>query len=259
VVIGCRDPFAQVDGKGIEKLVAAGVKTEVGVLEQACQELNKRFFTFQTKHRPHVILKWAQTADGKMAGSPGKRLFITNAFTDRLVHKWRTEEMAIAVGTNTALADDPRLNSRLWPGKDPVRIVVDRHLRLPSFLNLFDGSVPTIVFNTQKHTLQGLDWPPSTSALQFYQVTEDVSLVPQIMNALYQLKLQSILVEGGAGLLQSFIDEDYWDEARVITNRELFAGEGLPAPALKSAMLLQTEHLFADTIQFFKNVYTSSA
>ncbi|MBL7738089.1 MAG: bifunctional diaminohydroxyphosphoribosylaminopyrimidine deaminase/5-amino-6-(5-phosphoribosylamino)uracil reductase RibD, partial [Chitinophagaceae bacterium] len=219
VVIGCRDPFKEVNGKGIEKLKAAGVEVESGVLEKECRELNKRFFTFHTAHRPYIILKWAQTGDGFMAPPPPKggiaasedfkeafkiedskappsegfgeaRLLITNEYTNRLVHKWRSEEASILVGTNTALHDDPELTTRLWPGHSPVRLVVDMSLRLPSFLHVFDKKVKTIVFNTVKHEEQG--------DLIYYQVTEDVSLVHQVVNALYQLKLQSVLVEGGA-------------------------------------------------------------
>ncbi|MBL7743449.1 MAG: bifunctional diaminohydroxyphosphoribosylaminopyrimidine deaminase/5-amino-6-(5-phosphoribosylamino)uracil reductase RibD, partial [Chitinophagaceae bacterium] len=218
-VIGCRDPFKEVNGKGIEKLKAAGVEVETGVLEKECRELNKRFFTFHTAHRPYIILKWAQTADGFMAPPPPKRgiiaseylkesfkiedskappsegfgearLLISNEYTNRLVHKWRSEEASIMVGTNTALHDDPELTTRLWPGHSPVRLVVDMSLRLPSFLHVFDRKAKTIVFNTVKHEEQG--------DLIYYQVTEDVSLVHQVVNALYQLKLQSVLVEGGA-------------------------------------------------------------
>ncbi|HJW16280.1 MAG TPA: bifunctional diaminohydroxyphosphoribosylaminopyrimidine deaminase/5-amino-6-(5-phosphoribosylamino)uracil reductase RibD, partial [Flavisolibacter sp.] len=153
VVIGCRDPFVQVDGKGIEKLLAAGVEVTTGILEKECKELNKLFFTFHTLHRPYIILKWAQTSDGKIAyptlrkksSSPVSRLFITNAYTNRLVHKWRSEQMAILVGTNTAMHDDPSLNTRLWPGNSPVRLVIDKELALPPGLKLFDGSIPTIV------------------------------------------------------------------------------------------------------------------
>jgi diaminohydroxyphosphoribosylaminopyrimidine deaminase/5-amino-6-(5-phosphoribosylamino)uracil reductase len=246
VVIGCRDPFAQVDGKGIEKLEAAGTKVTVGVLEQAATELNKRFFTFHRQHRPYIILKWAQTANGRIGKEDYARLRISGALTNRLVHRWRSEEAAILVGTNTAFFDDPQLNTRLWSGPDPVRLVVDMDLRLPSSLKLFDKTVRTIVFNTRQHEEQG--------NLLYYQVTKDVSLVHQIANALYQQKILSVLVEGGARLLQSFIDEGYWDEARIITNEELFVEGGIAAPVLGAAQLTDTIQLGSDSIKMVKRM-----
>jgi diaminohydroxyphosphoribosylaminopyrimidine deaminase/5-amino-6-(5-phosphoribosylamino)uracil reductase len=131
VVVGCRDPFPEVDGKGIEKLRAAGVEVTVGVLEAECKELNRRFFTFHTQHRPYIVLKWAQSMNGRIAGDGEGRVLISNAYTNRLVHRWRSEEAGILVGTRTALADDPALTARLWNGPDPVRLVIDKELRLP--------------------------------------------------------------------------------------------------------------------------------
>ncbi|WP_375303909.1 bifunctional diaminohydroxyphosphoribosylaminopyrimidine deaminase/5-amino-6-(5-phosphoribosylamino)uracil reductase RibD [Niastella sp. OAS944] len=249
VVIGCRDPFKQVDGKGVEKLQAAGIQVTMNVLEQECKTLNKRFITFHTEHRPYIVLKWAQTANAKIAGEAGgERLLISNEFTNRLVHKWRGEEAAILVGTNTALFDDPSLTTRLWKGANPMRLVVDMNLRLPSSLQLFNKQVKTIVFNGLKHDEQ--------ENLLHYQVTQDVKLVHQIANALYQLKVQSVLVEGGAQLLQSFIDEGLWDETRVITNNEQIVANGLPAPRMQSGRLLKQESLFSDTLQYFVNPQT---
>lgn len=244
VVIGCRDPFVQVDGKGIDKLLAAGINVTLGVLEPESVDLNKRFFTFHRQHRPYIVLKWAQTADGRIANEDHSRLHISNGLTNRLVHKWRSEEAAILVGTNTALFDDPQLTTRSWTGKDPIRLVVDMDLRLPSSLKLFDQQVRTIVFNTVRHEEQ--------DNLMFYQVTKDVSLVHQISNALYQLNILSVLVEGGAQLLQSFIDEGYWDEARIITNQSFFAGAGIKAPVLGTATLIETISIATDTIQILK-------
>lgn len=255
VVIGCRDPFVQVNGKGIEKLEAAGVEVLLGVLEADCKKLNKRFFTFHTQHRPYVILKWAQTSDGKIANKDYSRVLISNAGTNRIVHKWRSEEMAILVGTNTALFDDPELNTRLWPGSSPLRLVVDLHLRLPQSLKLFNGEVTTIVFNLHQHTLPPEKIEMTTlreKGVWYYQVTKEVSLVPQIMNALYQLSVQSVLVEGGSFLLQSFIDENSWDEARVITNETLEIGSGLPAPILKGQSLMASETIASDHIRYYQ-------
>lgn len=298
VVIGCPDSFVQVNGKGIEKLRAAGVEVEVGILEEECKELNKRFFTFHQKKRPYVVLKWAQTLNGMIAlrqrppltPPTGKnnaqpllkqearhlsgtsqseqrsadpfpvggsrmgafRLLISNDFSNRLVHKWRSEEAAIVVGTNTALYDDPQLSTRLWSGKNPIRIVIDMNLRLPSSLQVFDGLIPTIVFNKHKHNL-----PIENIAVQnlagvnYYQLTEEVNLIHQLLNGLYHLNIQSILVEGGAQLLQSFIDEGLWDEASVITNEQLLIGDGLQAPVLINHQLIKSQTIFSDVIRFY--------
>ena len=243
VVVGCRDPFPLVDGKGIEKMRAAGISVEVGVLEKECMELNRRFFTFNTQHRPYIVLKWAQSMDGKMGGRAGERVFISNEYTNRLVHKWRSEEAAILVGTNTALLDDPALTVRLWNGPDPIRLVIDKDLSLPVSLRLFDGQVRTVVFNLEKHEEQG--------NLQYYQLSEDSSLVHQLVVALHQLKIQSVLVEGGAALLQSFIDEGYWDEARIITNETLQIPGGLASPVLPGGRLVFQEKLFSDVISHY--------
>ena len=143
------------NGKGIEKLIAAGVEVTNGILEQECKQLNKRFFTFHTKHRPYIILKWAQTADHKIGNAGNNRLIITNEFTNRTVHKWRSEEAAIMAGTNTVMMDDPQLTNRLWNGMHAARVIIDMDLRLPSSLKVFDGSVKTIVFNAIKHEESG--------------------------------------------------------------------------------------------------------
>jgi diaminohydroxyphosphoribosylaminopyrimidine deaminase/5-amino-6-(5-phosphoribosylamino)uracil reductase len=230
VVVGCRDPFPEVNGKGIEKLKSAGVDVVQGVLEKDCKEINKRFFTFHTKHRPYIILKWAETADKKIGNAGNNRLLITNEFTNRMVHKWRSEEAAIMAGTNTVMLDDPQLTNRLWYGHHPSRVIIDTDLRLPSSLKVFDGSINTIVFNALKHEEQ--------NNLLFYQVTQDVNLVHQVTNGLFQLKILSVMIEGGAKLIQSFIDEGSWDEARVITNSSLIYGEGgIASPMLTDAKL----------------------
>ena len=222
VVIGCSDPFKEVDGKGIEKLRTAGITVESGVLEKECISLNKRFFTFHKQHRPYIILKWAQSADGMIAGVGSKRLLISNDFSNRLVHKWRSEEGAILVGTNTALLDNPELTTRLWPGKSPTRLVLDMNLRLPTSLKLLDGTQETIIFNTIREGEE--------SNLHYYKVDGSSDIIQQLCTALFKLKVQSIIVEGGSKLLQSFIDAGLWDEARVITNKKLFISSGIPAP-----------------------------
>ena len=158
--------------------------------------------------------------------------------------------MAIAVGTNTAFHDDPELSTRLWPGSHPIRIVVDSDLRLPSSLKLFDGTIPTIVFNTKKHSIENVK-AAFQGGVHYYQVAEDVSLVHQMLHALYKMNIQSVLIEGGAALLQSFIDEGMWDEAKIITNEELIIGEGLPAPVLNQHQLVHTDKFFSDIVHTY--------
>jgi len=255
VIIGSHDINKRVDGAGIKKLMMAGVDVIIGVLQDECIDLNKRFFTFHGENRPYVVLKWAQTAAGIMGSQSNghipdasERLLISNEYTNRLVHRWRSEEASILVGTNTALYDNPSLTTRLWDGPSPVRLIIDMNLRLPDSLKVFDRKERTIVFNTIMHVEE--------DNLLYYQVTEDVSLVHQVLNALYHLEIQSVLVEGGAFLLQSFIDEGLWDEIRRIEtkNNSLLTNiaNGLKAPALPNALKVDEQKLFADTIEIFK-------
>lgn len=245
VVVGTGDPFKQVDGKGIERMQQAGVKVIYGILENECIELNKRFFTFHLQQRPYIILKWAQTADAKMSSGTAKRLHISNELTNRLVHQWRGQEAAILVGTNTVLLDNPSLNVRLAAGNNPVRLIVDMNLRLPQHLNIFDKSQPTIIFNSVKHT--------EDENLLYYQLTGETNVVQQILNACFQLKIQSLLVEGGSQLLQSFINDDSWDEIRMIINNKMFAGEGLLSPVIPGNIAaFKREEILTDTIAYFR-------
>ncbi len=246
VVIGCRDPFKKVDGKGIEKLLASGIEVMQDVLKEECVEVNKRFLTFHTKHRPYIILKWAQSNNGKIAGINDERIFISNEFTNRIVHKWRSEEAAILVGTNTALLDDPELNVRLWNGTQPVRLILDMDLRLPQSLKIFNDRSKTIIFNAIKHE--------EGNNLLYYEISNDVNIVHQITHALYQLNIQSVFIEGGAKLLQSFIDEEMWDEAVIINNKELIIKNGLSAPMLKREKLICSENIFSDNISYYQNL-----
>ena len=250
VVVGCTDPFEKVSGKGIEGLRAAGVEVAVGILEKECMDLNKRFFTFHSLKRPYIILKWAQTGDGKIAARWNERLHISNEFTNRIVHKWRSEEQSILIGTKTALLDDPQLTTRLWPGKNPVRLVADMNLRLPPHLKIFDRSIPTIVFNGEKNEM--------SNNLQHYKIDREQPLVEEILTTLHKLQLQSIMVEGGAQLLQSFIDAGAWDEARVITNQAMILGEGISAPQLKEHKFITSEQHGSDSIQFYKPAHQST-
>jgi len=243
VVVGCRDPFPKVNGKGIEQLQNAGIEVIVGIEEETCKQLNKRFFTFQQLYRPFVVLKWAQSSNLKINAYGIDRLFITNDFSNRLVHKWRSEEASIMVGTNTALADNPALTTRLWSGRHPVRIVVDLDLRLPQNLILFNRKFPTIVFNSIKDEEE--------ENLLYYKVDADESLAIQIMQALFELKLQSVIIEGGSRLLQHFIDEGIWDQICTITNNDLVVTEGLSAPELPLAKKEKEFNLLTDTISIY--------
>lgn len=233
VVIGCRDPFEFVNGKGIERLQAAGKDVTVGVLEDDCRELNRRFFTYQEKKRPYIILKWAQTADGKISGGK-ERLLISNKFTNRLVHRWRSEEAAILVGTNTALSDNPQLNTRLWGGSAPVRVVLDLDLRLPLSLNIFDRKQKTIILNSVKEAEE--------DNLYYLKIEKENNMLEQICEVLYRQKIQSVLVEGGSRMLQSFIEADLWDEIRVISSSDVISGGGLSSPPLP-ATAAKTEEI----------------
>ena len=244
VVIGCRDPFAEVDGKGIEKLQNAGVEVVCGVLETECTALNQRFFTFHLKKRPYIILKWAQTADGYMAAAAAERLMITNELTNRIVHRWRSEEAAILVGSRTALLDDPALTNRYAAGNNPVRVVVDRQLKLPATLQLFNREQKTIVLNelTQR----------DEQGLIHHRLKPATDIVEQITQACYELQLTSLIVEGGSTLLQQFITKRIWDEARIITNRDLVIGEGMKAPQLMGGYQTAEENFLADCIRYYR-------
>lgn len=243
VVIGMQDPFAAVNGKGILQLKNAGVRVKTGVLEEECKQLNKSFICFHQNKRPYIVLKWAQSVNGKIAGPDQERVLISNEYTGRLVHKWRTEEAAILVGTNTALLDDPLLDNRFWFGNPPLKMVVDRTLRLPGSLKLFHSGAPPVIFNELKESKQDHRF----SRLDFNHLPEE------ICKFCYNHQIQSVLIEGGSVLLQSFIDSGLWDEARVITNPKLQIENGKDAPALKSASLRSSERLLDDQINYFVN------
>ncbi len=244
VVIGCRDPFFEVNGKGIEKLLVHGVHVEFPFLEELSKEKNRRFFTFHQKRRPWIILKWAQSVNHKIADKSEIRTSISNDFSNRLVHKWRSEEAGILVGTNTALHDNPELTTRLWPGKNPVRIVIDKKLRLPDFLKIFDGGSQTIVLNESTDL--------SAGKILFKKMDFGKQGIPAVLSALHDLTILSVLVEGGARLLQSFIEAGIWDEIRVITNHAFTIPEGISAPYFKDARLVKSERFESDTITYYE-------
>lgn len=243
VVIGCRDPFTEVNGKGIEKLGEAGVEVIEGIIEDECRQMNKRFFTYHQKKRPYVILKWAQTADFRISSGTTSRLMISNEVTNRLVHKWRTEEAAILVGTNTALLDNPELTSRLWPGPNPIRVVIDLDLKLPPELNIFNGDARTIIVNSLKNE--------ESNNILYHRIEKKGRLVEQLLEALYHLGIQSVLVEGGAGTLQSFIEAGTWDESRVITNTQMMEKKGMISPELVHSKKVNEIFVLSDKIEIF--------
>lgn len=222
VVVGCRDPFAQVDGKGIEKLQAAGITVTTGVLEQECQWLNRRFFTRVQKQRPYIILKWAQTTDGFFAPADGTQHWITGPEARKLVHQWRSEEDAIMIGKNTAAIDNPQLNVRYAEGRPPKRVLIDRRLELDKNLNIFDQSVETLIFN---HVKTDVD-----DKIKYIALEDFDRFVPQyILFQLYLQDIQSVIIEGGAHTLNTFINEGLWDEARIFTGPSVL-NNGIKAP-----------------------------
>ncbi|MFN7775747.1 bifunctional diaminohydroxyphosphoribosylaminopyrimidine deaminase/5-amino-6-(5-phosphoribosylamino)uracil reductase RibD [Flavobacterium sp.] len=229
VVVGTVDPFAAVAGRGIQKLREAGRTVGVGVLERECQSLNRRFFTFHNEHRPYILLKWAQTADGFIAPlekEAQKPVWISNAYARQKVHQWRSEEQAILVGTKTVVDDNPQLNTREWFGNAPVRIVLDREGKIDPSYRVLDGTQPTLVITEAKKSL--LD-----NRVAYQNCIFDGSLPQQIARILYQKGLQSVIIEGGAKTLQLFIDAGLWDEARVFESAEQW-GQGIPAPRFEA-------------------------
>ncbi|MFN0083134.1 MAG: bifunctional diaminohydroxyphosphoribosylaminopyrimidine deaminase/5-amino-6-(5-phosphoribosylamino)uracil reductase RibD [Ferruginibacter sp.] len=250
VVIGCKDPFEKVNGTGIDRLIAAGINVEVNVLKSECIDLNKRFFCFHTKRRPYIILKWAETNDRFIAGKNAAPIKISNLFTDVLVHKYRSHEAAILVGTATALVDNPTLTARHWPGPNPVRVIIDRDLKLNDDKNIFNPDAPTIVINRKKTELN--------KNIKFYRVEESDSIVTGIMKCLFEQQLNSVIIEGGAKTIQSFIDASLWDEAMIITNSGLMLQDGVQSPRLKNQKEQSFISLFSDGISFLKNISNDS-
>lgn len=248
VIIGCRDSFEKVDGKGIAKLKAAGIKVITGVLGEEAVALNKAFFTFHQSKRPYITLKWAQTANGYISEAGKARLMITNQYTNRLVHGWRSSHTAILVGANTAINDDPLLDNRNWMGTAPRKVLFDPHLKASVTLRLFNTKEVVIVLNTIKDAVSG--------NIIYLKVDKNNS-VTEAVHQLRQLNIQSLFVEGGAFVHQSFIKAGLWDEARIITNRELFVQDGISAPLLSAQVKLSTITLQNDEITYFKNQHNS--
>lgn len=228
VVICNVDTNPLVGGQGIAKLREAGIAVQTGVMATEGRWLNRRFFTFIEQNRPYIILKWAETADGFIARKNQDSKWISSPLSRMLVHRWRAEETAIMVGTNTALHDNPQLNVRDWSGNNPLRIVVDLSLRLPGSLRLFDGRQPTICYNLLKNDQR--------NNLQFVQVQTRDTLLTEIIQDLYARKIQSLIVEGGSALLNSFIAQQWWDEIRLFKSPQTF-GSGIAAPVFQGNLL----------------------
>lgn len=252
VVIGCIDSYTEVSGKGIEKLKQNGTDVTVGVLEDECRNLNNKFFIYQSLQRPYIILKWAQTADNKIGAIRNNRLLISGKNANKLVHKWRSETAGILIGTNTAKLDDPELTNRLWNGNSPVRLIIDLDLKFSSDLKIFKNNATTIVFNLQKNSPEIHE--PLNKQVYYYQVSAREKIIEEVLRACYELKIQSVLVEGGRKTLQSFIGKNLWDEARIITNTKMFVGEGLPAPQLINAQIQNEFFLEDDLVANYKRV-----
>lgn len=228
VVVACRDPYEQVNGRGIAKLREAGIEVVEGVLEEEAKFVNRRFFMRVQKQRPYVILKWAETADGFFAPKDSRQQWITGFGAKVLNHQWRSQEDAILVGANTALIDNPRLDVRHWFGKNPKRIVIDKALSLPQHLHLFDQQVDTLVFNAVK-----TDWQDNLKLIALENF--DWYLPQNILYQLHLMDIQSLIVEGGVKTLQLFIAAGLWDEARVFRGQTTYWTAGLAAPRLPVA------------------------
>jgi diaminohydroxyphosphoribosylaminopyrimidine deaminase/5-amino-6-(5-phosphoribosylamino)uracil reductase len=234
VVIGTVDPNVKVAGNGIKKLIEAGINVTVGILEAECNELNKRFFTFHKKKRPYIILKWAESQDGFIApdetlrkaqnDNEKKPVWITNTYSRQLVHKWRSEEQAILVGTQTVIDDNPKLNTRDWAGNNPIRVVLDLNNRIPEENAVFDNQVKTIVFTKSTNAT-------NKENTIFERIDFEQNIAQQILDVLYQHQIQSVIIEGGRQTLQTFIDANLWDEARIFVGNLSFQS-GTKAPIL---------------------------
>lgn len=243
VVIANQDPNPLVSGKGIAKLRNAGITVTTDILSDDAAKLNRRFFTYMRKGRPYIILKWAQTSDGFMARTNFDSKWISDAYSRQLVHKWRTEEDAVLVGSGTAMHDNPQLNVRHWTGRNPVRIVIDRNLRLDKSLNLFDGTQRTLCYNLIRNETH--------DKVSFIKLDRN-QFLHAMMEHLFREKIQSVIVEGGSQLLKSFIEAGLWDEARIFISPATFR-EGIAAPMI-AGQLTQQIRLMNDWLKIIEPV-----
>ncbi len=247
VVIGTIDPNSKVAGKGIQKLKDSGVNVTLGILEKEGNELNKRFFTFHRKSRPYIILKWAESADGFISPinkSEQKPVWISNEYSRQLVHKWRSEEQAILVGTQTIIDDNPSLTVRDWVGINPIRLVIDKENTIDSSYNIFDNQAKTIVFSNKEVT-------SNSDTIQYIKVDFDKNYTQAIVDKLFENNIQSIIIEGGRKTIQSFIDAHLWDEARVFIGG-INLNKGTKAPKINNTIYSKS-YLKKDTLLTYRN------
>lgn len=249
VVVGTADPFPEVAGMGIARLKQAGIDVETGILENECRELNRRFITFHENKRPYVILKWAQTQNGFLddgrEGKTGPSVWISNSLSRRLVHRFRSQEAAVLVGTVTALKDDPSLTVRDWSGRNPLRVVLDSKNQLPRSLRLFDHRQMTLVFTGEDRE--------NEENIEFEKISFQGNVPAQVLETLYHRNIQSLIVEGGAITLRGFLESDVWDEAHIFTSL-LWFEKGTPAPELR-AVATAMEWLDDDRLMVFRHYY----
>ena len=249
VVIGCIDTFSEVSGRGIQHLRNAGINVTVGVMEKESRELNRRFFTFHESKRPYIILKWAATKDGfidieRETIKNNRPTWITNEYARRAVHLWRSKEQSILVGSVTAIKDNPSLTVRDWSGTNPMRLVLDRKNILPDYLSLFDGKTPTLIFCNDNKKDDKL------AEKIIIDNNQDPTLA--IVEELYQRQIQSVIVEGGAKLLNTFIEKDLWDEARIFIGNQWFK-KGVKAPKINETPV--SSEKFGDSEMFvYRNI-----
>ena len=248
VVIGCLDSNSLVAGKGVFHLENAGINVIVGVLETECRMHHKRFFKVQENKRPYIILKWAETKDGfvaPIAKNEIKPIFISNTYSQQLVHKLRSAEHAILVGTKTVLADNPKLNIRSWSGENPIRVVLDNTLRIPKNSNILDGSAKTIVITRAKDKNI-----VSSKNLIFEEIDFSKNIAKQVCEVLSKYQIQSLIVEGGTQTLQTFIDEKLWDEAMVFVGNTSFV-KGVKSPIITKEF--KEEFIESDVLKRYTN------
>ena len=247
VVIGTIDPNSKVSGKGIQKLKDSGVNVTYGILVNECNELNKRFFTFHSKTRPFIILKWAESSDGFISPinkKEQKPVWLSNEYSRQLVHKWRSEEQAILVGTQTIIDDNPSLTVRDWVGKNPIRVLIDRDNAIDTSSNVFDNQAKTIVFSNKEVS-------SNSDTIQYIKIDFDKNSTQAIVAKLFENNIQSIIIEGGRKTIQSFIDANLWDEARVFIG-EINLNEGTKAPKLNRVNYYKNL-IKKDTLLIYRN------
>lgn len=252
VVVGCLDPNPKVAGQGIVKLKNAGCNVTTGVLEQECQQLNARFFTSYLKNRPYLILKWAQSVDNFIA--PQQKLeqapvWLTNKASRQLVHKWRTQEQAILVGTRTALEDNPSLTARDWQGESPLRVIIDLQHKLPGNLEVFNTKAPTLIVANTLGAIKG-------EHIEYLTVTKNQEVLPRILDALHAKQIQSVIIEGGSFTLNQFIAANLWDEARVFTANKTLKS-GVKAPNFNTNQHSVVQAIGTDSLCYYFNTPNS--